>query len=164
MGSSKDQKRKADRAAQRKIDQSVAEQKTDGLIPASVAIQPSLPDTMASMDGSEYQLIFLNYNNKECELHKLDKDDAKALIKKFATITSLNSMTIKRSSLIRDKIEPTGAYKSLYVGLEQDVELREIKFHDTGRIIVYLIDNHMYGEHASSYCCVVAVLKQHRKN
>jgi hypothetical protein len=162
MVSSKAQKRKAKRAAKHSIDQSVAEQKADGSIPASVAVQPSLPDNMSSLDGSEYQLIFQNYNNKECELHNLTAADAKALVGKFATITKFNSTTIKSSNLIRDKIEPTGDYKSLYAGLEQDIELREIKFHNTGRIVAYLIDNHMYGEHASNYCCIVAVLTHHR--
>lgn len=163
MASSKKQTRKAERkAAARQISSAAANQQQGGVIPAKVALQPTLPDTMMNLDGSEYQLVFQNYNNDDCELHKLDKADAKALVKKFAAITSFNSTSIKSTNLVRDKVEPTGAYESLYKGLEPDIELREIKFHETGRIMAYFIDNHMYAERAASYCCVVAVLTKHR--
>lgn len=163
-GSSKKPKlSKAEKLQQKKLRRKLARLKQPSLnIPASVAQSPQLPDSLTFLTGSNYQLIFKRYNHQEDELAQLDGSMAKALINKLSMITEFDSNTIKQSNLIRDKVEHSGAYASLYDGLEPDVELVEIKFGETGRIFCYLVDNrsHQDGKN-SNYCCIIAIKTRH---
>lgn len=155
-------KRKAERKAQKRLNEQLTKLESTR-IPAGVALKPSLPETLSYLDGTNYQLIFERYNHKESELHNLDAKDFKAFIEKLNTITKQNSRTISSTTLIRDKLNNSGDYASLYNGLEDDIELIEIQYKDTGRIICYFINEYYHSETPCSYCCIVAVLKRHRR-
>ncbi len=157
-------KRKSDRKAQRKLNQQVAELQEIGQIPSSVATEPSLPDTLSYLDGNNYQLIFERYNHKECELPSLDEKGVKALIGKFNEVTRVNNRTIAGTSLLKHKIKNGGDYASLFKGLEDDIELYEVKYAGEGRIMCYFINQYPHNdETTSNYCCIITILKKHRR-
>lgn len=157
-------KRKAERKAQRRLSQQLAEINEAGQIPLSVATEPKLPDTLSYLDGNNYQLIFERYNHKDCEIPDLDNKDAKALVGKFNEITRVNNRSIAGTNLVKHKVKNEGDYTSLFKGLEDDIELYEVQYAGTGRIICYFINQYPHNnETTSNYCCVIAILKKHRR-
>jgi hypothetical protein len=160
---SKKRKRKAKREEQRKLNKQVALLPENGEIPSSVATAPTLPDTLSYLDGRNYQLIFERYNHEECEIPQLDKTTAKALINKLNEITRVNNSSISSTHLLRHKVINQNDYSSLFSKLEDDVELYEVKYANTGRIMCYFINEHPHeDETKSNYCCIIAVLIRHR--
>lgn len=156
--------RKAERKAQRRLNKHVAQLQDAGQIPPSVAAEPSLPDTLSYLDGNNYQLIFERYNHKECELPSLDEKGVRALIGKFNEVTRVNNSTIAGTNLLRHKIKNEGDYASLFNGLEDDIELYEVQYAGEGRIMCYFINQYPHNnETISNYCCIIAVLKKHRR-
>lgn len=128
------------------------------VLPEAVAQNPSLPEFL---DGTNYQLILSQYNHKECEIADLVSKEVEALIKKLSRITETNQKTIGSSGIIRDNIAKDGQYKSLFAGLEEDIELKEAQFFGDARIFFYLVNSQPHGETYGNYCCIVAVKKQH---
>lgn len=161
--SKKQQKRKIERRRNRKLEAQLAEVEGEDnvKIPANVARSPSLPDYL---DGKNYQLIFEEYNHRECEIPSLDNKSTKALIGKLNEITRVNSRSIASTTLIRDRVIDSGDYASLFRNLEADIDLFEIKYAGSGRIICYFIDEWTHSDKTvSNYCCIVAILRQHRR-
>lgn len=160
MGDKK--RRKSERQAQQRLERMAAQEQPSGSqLPASVAQENSLPDTLNFLDGSNYQLIFERYNHGQSGLHDLDSAAAKAMITKLSMITKFNSKTIGGSHLIRDSVINAGSYAPLYEGLEDDIDLKEIQFAGTGRIFCYFVNNYTRNGHVCNYCCVIAIKRQH---
>lgn len=152
----------AERRKQRQIQKDFARLQQSPNIPSSVAQSPKLPDTLSFLDGLNYQLIFKRYKHNQCELSSLVPQTARALLNKFSAITEFNNKTIRNTNLIRDKVNNTGVYAPLYDRLEDDIELVEIKFAETGRIFCYFVDDHPHGDdRVSNYCCIIAVKTRH---
>jgi len=156
--------KKRKRKAERKLNAKLAHVEQVGQIPSSVAVKDTLPDTLSYLDGNNYQLIFERYNSKDCEIYAVDAKSSKLLIAKFNEITRVNSRTIAETSLKRGKVYNNGNYASLFKGLEDDIELVEVKYAGEGRIICYFIDEYPHStDNISNYCCVVAILRKHRE-
>jgi hypothetical protein len=107
-----------------------------GGIPTSAATNPQTRDY--SIEKAVFS--FIDYEEKECELHSLDKNAIKALTKKLKTLSAGMVISDLMRSYFKDKIENGGKYASLYRGLK-DVELYEIVFGDKGRIFAHVVMN-----------------------
>jgi hypothetical protein len=91
--------------------------------------------------------------------------DVKALIGKFNEVTRVNNRSIAGTNLLRHKIKNEGDYVSLFKGLEDDIELYEVQYAGEGRIMCYFINQYPHSnETTSNYCCIIAVLKKHRRS
>lgn len=124
----------------------------DGLISPAVAINENIPDS-GDLLSDKVVLTFKDYKDGECEMHKLsDKKDAKSLMFKLKRLSSICLKELPSSRMIKDKIENTGNYSSLYRDLPPDVEIQEIEYGKTGRIFGYLVER---------YFCVVAIKVKH---
>ena len=89
---------------------------------------------------------------------------------KLNEITRVNNRSIASTHLLRDKIKGVGDYAALYDGLQEEIELYEIKYAHTGRIICYFKDEYRHNSNqetdsdiTSNYCCIIAILEQHKK-
>lgn len=156
--SSKKRKREAERKDKR-LAWEVAQVEQSAKLPSSVA----LPEHLHSLN---YQINFDQYKHNECHLHQLSPTSAESLVKKLSLITQNSSRTLGASKLIRDNVALGGAYKSLYVGLGSDLELKEIQFAGTGRIFCHFVNDHPDPDdigRVSNYCCIVAIKTEHVK-
>lgn len=115
-------------------------------IPPTVAINSRLTDFYKQ---ENYMLNFFHYNHNQCELKLVQ--DFKPLIGKFNYVIQTNPFNLN----IRSPVYNSGHYTSLFSGLPPDVDLEEMKFADTGRVIFFRIKNHF---------CIVSVLARHRRN
>lgn len=154
-------KKKQQRKAQKRLDASVAEL-PKGQIPAAVATQPNIPEINNYQSADNYRLIFDVYNHNVCEIDKLNSSLAKAYINKLAMLAKFSPRTLPSSTLVRDKIENNGKYKDLFSGLNEDIDLVEVKYAATGRIVCFFLNEIMKDEQQCNYCCIVTILAQHR--
>ena len=149
--------KKALNRQQKKLDK-IAKLKRPTPLPQSVATNSLLPEFL---DGSNYQLIFAQYNHKLCEISDLIPKEVEALIKKLSRITEFNKNTIAGSGIVRSNIARDGQYKKFFSGLEDDIELKEAQFFGDSRIFFYLVNNQPHGDSYGNYCCIVAVTRKH---
>jgi len=162
-------KRKAERKKIRQeksqLDQSIAVIK-NGRIPEAVATNKAIPETSADIEN--YRLIFDYYNKSLCELHMVsDTSKTNKLIAQFKTISESSSNNLHTKNVIRDSIDNSGEYSSLYKGLPKDVTVLEASIAGTGRLFFFTVDNAPvdYGGTLipQNYCCIVAIKNDHTR-
>lgn len=144
-------------AMQHQLNQSgVTEIKTEtNIIPPSVATNSQIDEILQQHANEEnFRMIFSSYNHNKCELHQLQKQSrSKALISLLNRITLTNSKDIAGTGIVRDNINCSGEYASLFNTIPPDVELKEAGFSGEGRLYFYTIRN---------FFCVVAIQCKHR--
>jgi len=121
----------------------------DSLVPPQAAIIADQQD----IEDAKTRFAFTQYNEKVCELKDLDKKKAKALTSKLRLCSSIGLGDFKRSYQ-RDKIEKAGSYLRLYTDLSDDIELFEMEYGQTGRVVYFYLTQ-------SSTIEIVSILKKH---
>lgn len=109
-------------------------------IPATVAISSILKD----YENDKVFLSFEPYNQNCCEIYLIDKKDAKKLtdrLKKITTTPRKHFLYQDASGIACKPIKDSGNYKSLFNGLQKDIELLEVDYTGAGRIFGYLTKN-----------------------
>ena len=111
----------------------------EGKIPQSVT---ALPQEVEAPEPTPYVISFVDYNDKMCEIKELSHNKPKRVIETLKTIGMKirSSADYARHSIDRIPVRFEGEYKKLFNGLPQDVELKEIKLQDKGRIFYYDIE------------------------
>ncbi len=101
---------------------------------------PEQVTTIANQDGVEseparFVICFDHLNNRECKFDGFNAGKASGLVHNLKRITDCEIRS--KGALIRDKLERTTTYESLYNGLTPDVDLFEIAFSGDGRIFFF---------------------------
>lgn len=126
----------------------------DSELPQTVA---EIPQDVEAPEANPYVISFAKYNEKMCELAQLNNNKAKRAIETLKTIgTKVRSTAdYQRHSVDRIPVRCEGEYKKLFKGLEDDIELKEIKLQQSARVfyfdiepertfyIVAITDNHL---------------------
>lgn len=122
------------------IPEGVAKPTEDGEIPAGVA---EIITDQEEPEASLYVISFAKYNQKMCEIDDLDSNKAKRAISVFKTIgTEIRSQgDFTKKAIDRIPIRFEGEYKKLFNGLDDDVELKEIKLQQDARIFYFDIES-----------------------
>ena len=120
---------------------SVAKQTSiSGPIPRKAAISSDIRD----FEQKRIVFTFKYYNHAQCEIHGLEKQDAKKLIMEFRKVNdvSVSNFQSNRAGIKCKKVFKSGNYVPLFNNLPVDVDaLFEINYTDTGRIFGYLAEN-----------------------
>ncbi|TRZ78474.1 hypothetical protein D4R87_00600 [bacterium] len=155
-GRSKNKNRKAERKSKSKdwhINIEAGKFERTKQIDQSVAIRAEVPDYEDKLKEN-FLFSFAHYKIGQCGLKDLYGKDSKQLIEKLRRINETTIRELPSSKLIHDNVKKGGNYKSLFDGLSPDVEIREIRFSDSGRIFAYFVER---------YVCIVAIKPNHIK-
>ncbi|MBU2491286.1 MAG: hypothetical protein KJ571_01575 [Bacteroidetes bacterium] len=122
------------------IPQQVAERSDDGVIPDSVT---QLPSDQESDETKPYVFSFEKYNKRLCEIESLHGNRS---IKVLSTIkdVGMKLYTFEDFRNLKFTIQPIynlGEYQKLFKGLDNDIELYEIKLTGSDRIFFFLIES-----------------------
>lgn len=91
-------------------------------------------------DNRLYKFSFEYYKDKECDIDNIEKSSHKKLLTWLKTVGKGYSLDdiIERGK--GDTIDYIGAYKKLYNGLPEGVELREYKLSSQERLFYFIDD------------------------
>lgn len=108
-------------------------------LPQSVA---EMPQEVEAPEANPYVISFAKYNDKMCELAQLGNNKAKRVIENMKTIgTKIRSTAdYQRHNVDRIPVRCEGEYKRLFKGLEDDIELKEIKLQQSARVFYFDIE------------------------
>jgi hypothetical protein len=108
-------------------------------LPQEVA---ELSQELESPESNPYLISFAKYNDKMCELSLINNNKAKKAIETLKIIgTKIRSKTdFQRYSIDRIPVRFEGEYKKLFKGLQDDVELKEIKLQQKARLFYFDIE------------------------
>ncbi|TSC67708.1 MAG: hypothetical protein CEO19_91 [Parcubacteria group bacterium Gr01-1014_73] len=111
----------------------------NGEIPRGVA---EMPQETEAPEVSPYVISFARYNERMCEISKLDNNKARKAIETFKIIgTKIRSTTdFQKFYVDRIPVRGEGEYKKLYNGLGDDIEIKEIKLQQKARIFYFDIE------------------------
>lgn len=111
----------------------------DGELPQTVA---EIPQETEAPEANPYVISFAKYNERMCELAQLNNNKAKKAIETLKTIgTKVRSTAdYQRHSVDRIPVRYEGEYKKLFKGLEDDIELKEIKLQQSARVFYFDIE------------------------
>ncbi len=111
----------------------------DSELPQTVA---EIPQDVEAPEANPYVISFAKYNEKMCELTQLNNNKAKRAIETLKTIgTKVRSTAdYQRHSVDRIPVRCEGEYKKLFKGLEDDIELKEIKLQQSARVFYFDIE------------------------
>lgn len=110
---------------------------TEGQIPSKVA---EYPDAFDAPEERPFLLSFAQYNNGLCQIEELQKNQGKKAVKILKTIgNELYSMKdFQKKGVDCLPIYYDHEYKKLFSKLGPDIELKEAKLQDTGRIFYFV--------------------------
>jgi len=119
--------------------QVTASSNEDSELPQDVA---EMPQEIEAPEANPYLISFAKYNEKMCEISQLNNNKAKRFIETIKTIgTKVRSTTdYQRHSVGRIPVRYEGEYKKLFRGLEDDIELKEIKLQGKARVFYFDIE------------------------
>lgn len=108
-------------------------------LPQTVA---EIPQEIEAPEANPYVISFAKYNEKMCELSQLGNNKAKKAIETLKTVgTKIRSTAdYQRHSVDRIPVRCEGEYKKLFKGLEDDIELKEIKLQQSARVFYFDIE------------------------
>ena len=110
------------------------------IIPPEVA---EMPQEQEAPEAEPYVISFAKYNCKMCEVSLLNGNKAKKAIETFINI-GLNvrsSSDFQRHSIDQIPVQYKGEYKKLFRGLDNDIDLKEIKLQQDARIFYFDIES-----------------------
>jgi len=122
------------------IPQKVTEtESVESELPQSVA---EMPQEVEAPEANPYVISFAKYNEKMCELAQLGNNKAKRAIENLKTIgTKIRSTAdYQRHNVDRIPVRFEGEYKKLFKGLEDDIELKELKLQQSARVFYFDIE------------------------
>jgi len=123
----------------KRIDERVAEFE-QGIIPSRVALSTKIED----YQESKVVLSFERYNQKQCEIAKLQNKDSKKLTNELKKMSETFLKHFRSQDVSRIACKPIHCsrnYAPIFNGLSKDVELLEIDYTGSGRIFGYLLRN-----------------------
>ena len=123
----------------KRIDESVAGLK-QGAIPSRVALSEEIED----YQRSKVVLSFEYYNQRQCEIAKLQNKDSKKLTSEMRKMSETFLKHFRNQDVSRIACKPiycSGNYTPFFNRLSKDVELLEIDYTNYGRIFGYLSRN-----------------------
>jgi hypothetical protein len=123
------------------------------VIPQKVAVSEKIPE----FGNEKIVFTFIPYKHTQCEIHKLEKSEAKKLTEKMRKVNGVMAKNIlcqEASGFACKPVGRSGDYACLFEDLPLDVQLLEIDYTGTGRIFGYLAQN-LFN--------IVAITKRHLK-
>jgi len=120
-------------------------------------LSPGVAVSEAVTDYENKSVVFNfgKYNQSQCEIHKLEKREAKKLTRELAKINRTKTKHLlcqDKSGIACKQIYNSGDYTLLFQNLPKDVKLLQIDYSDSGRIFGYL---------SESIFNLVAIKKKH---
>lgn len=111
-----------------------------GELPQAVA---EMPQEQEVPEASFYVISFAKYNENMCEISMLNSNKARKAILTFKAIgTKISSEAdFSKYNIDRLPVHCSGDYKKLYRGLEEDIDLKEIKLQEDARIFYFDIES-----------------------
>lgn len=111
----------------------------DGAIPQSVT---EIPQEVEAPEANPYLISFAKYNDDVCEISELASNKARRAVESFKLIgTKIKSVAdFQRHSVDRLPVSKAGDYRKLFRGLEDDIELKELKLQQDARIFYFDIE------------------------
>jgi len=92
-----------------------------------------------------YHLSFQFYNESTCEISHLVKNNARRALLNIKTIGRCYDISsLKSNNIDITPVQNAGAYKKLFRGLTDDVEMREHEVQGTSRIFYFISDKMFY--------------------
>lgn len=105
----------------------------------------AISDEIEDYENKKVVLSFGAYNERHCEIARLQNKDAKQLTHELKKISNTFTKHFKHQNTSRIACKPvhnSGKYKPLFNRLpEDDIELLEVDYTNKGRIFGYLINN-----------------------
>lgn len=122
-------------------------------LPLAVA---EIPQETEAPEANPYVISFAKYNENMCEISQLTGNKGRKAIEIFKTIgTKIRSEAdFQRYSVDRLPVRCEGEYRKLFNGLRDDIELKEIKLQQSGRIFYFDIET-------NKMLYVVAITENH---
>lgn len=122
-------------------------------IPKQVAVvnneADSLPQIVAEItqeqaapETTPYVISFARYNEKMCEISLLSGNKGKKVVEILKAIgtKACSESDFRKYNVDRLPVRNDGDYKRLYNGLKDDIDLKEIKLQQDGRIFYFDIE------------------------
>jgi hypothetical protein len=121
------------------IPNAVTDSPSEGDIPNIVA---ELPQATEAPEAQPYLISFSKYNGRLCEISLLNSNKAKKAIETLRDIgTKIRSQAdFQRNHIDRIPVRYEGAYKKLFNGLGEDIELKELKLQQDARLFYFDIE------------------------
>ena len=109
-------------------------------LPQSVA---EMPQEMEAPEADPYVISFAKYNEKCCEINLLSGNKPRRVIEDLKKIgTKVRSTAdFQRHSIDRLPVTNKGDYRRLFRGLEDDIELKELKLQQDARMFYFDIES-----------------------
>jgi hypothetical protein len=110
-----------------------------GSIPEAVAINP------VTEESACFMLDFSFLNENECNYTQINQAQAARIVQVFKQITIINHNELAQTSIIRDTVNRSPEYVSLFNRLPDDVtSLQEIPISHAGRIFCFYDPSRFY--------------------
>ena len=106
----------------------------DSWLPQQVTNIPGIQD----QEVKKFLVCFDYLDDDECKLDSFNTGNARGLLTAFKKITACEVR--KKKDIIKDKINNTSPYDSLFRKLSPEVDLYEIGFSGSGRIFFFHIE------------------------
>jgi hypothetical protein len=108
-------------------------------LPRAVA---ELPQDVQSPEANPYVISFAKYNEGLCEINLLNSNKARRALETLKAIGTKirSSADFQRHHIDQISVRGEGAYRRLYNGLANDIQLREIKLQQDARIFYFDIE------------------------
>ena len=87
-----------------------------------------------------YVFSFEKYQRKKCEIDNLEKSSHKKILKWFQNVGEAETIEDIKRIGIGDSVLNVNEYRSLFTGLEPDVDMLEYKLDRRGRLFYYVDD------------------------
>lgn len=111
-----------------------------GRIPSSVTVIHNQHDPETQL----FRILFKNYNDSECQISVLEKNNARRMLGDLRVIGKCTSIrNLRENNIGIEPVHNTGAYKSLFNHLSPDIEMKEHIIQATARIF-YFVDGNSF--------------------
>lgn len=102
-----------------------------------------MPQEIEAPEAFPYVISFARYNEDMCEIPLLDSNKGRRAVDVLKKVgTKIHSEAdYQRNSIDRIPVRRKGEYKKLYNGLEDDIDLKEIKLQQDARIFYFDIES-----------------------
>lgn len=96
-------------------------------------------------EDKEFIISYKYYNDKQCEIKALIKNQARELLEVLRDIgRSTNTQTLSKFNIKYIPVREEGEYKKLFSKLPDDADLREHPIQSTSRLFYYIVRKIVY--------------------
>ena len=117
----------------------VADTGSDNELPVEVI---ALPQDLEDVETKPYLISFENYNERECQIKDMLKNQPKKALEIFKLIGTkiLAESDFSKFGITSKPIRNEGEYLKLWKGLSPDVEIKELIVQSESRIFYHVIE------------------------